>query len=527
MDAKVVLEALADHSRSRLLKNLVGGQWRNAKKRAILIDPLGNSVPLLHYPDTQSAELDPFIAGLASCPKSGLHNPFKAVERYLMLAQVSFKAAAALEDEAVARHFAYLIQKVMPKSFRQCMGEVMVVRQFLKNFGGDQVRFLARGTIDPGDYAGQQPQHFRWPYGPVVIIAPFNFPLEIPALQLMGALYMGNRPLVKSASKVSLVIEQFIRLLHLCGLPMTDVDLIHCSGPVMHELLMRTRSIVRMVQFTGSSSVAEDLAIILHGKIRIEDAGFDWKIVGPDIKAGHLDYVAWQCDQDAYAASGQKCSAQSMLFVPEQLVGGADAFFEMLAGLAERRKLADLTVGPVLTWTTKAMLDHVWQLTAISGATLLFGGRELTGHVIPACYGALAPTAVFVPLDQILSPEYYGLVTTEVFGPVQVVTTYGESELPLVLAACERMTNHLTAAVVSEDPVFVNAVIGATVNGTTYAGVKARTTGAPQNHWFGPCGDPRSAGIGTPEAVQQTWSATRSVIRDVGPIDIAAALVQS
>ena len=28
-----------------------------------------------------------------------------------------------------------------------------------------------------------------------------------------------------------------------------------------------------------------------------------------------LDYVAWQCDQDAYACSGQKCSAQSILFM--------------------------------------------------------------------------------------------------------------------------------------------------------------------------------------------------------------------
>ena len=27
--------------------------------------------------------------------------------------------------------------------------------------------------------------------------------------------------------------------------------------------------------------------------------------------------------------------------------------------------------------------------------------------------------------------------------------------------------------------------------------MRARTTGAPQNHWFGPCGDPRGAGIGT------------------------------
>ena len=36
----------------------------------------------------------------------------------------------------------------------------------------------------------------RWPWGPVGLITPFNFPLEIPALQLMGALFMGNKPLV-------------------------------------------------------------------------------------------------------------------------------------------------------------------------------------------------------------------------------------------------------------------------------------------------------------------------------------------
>ena len=27
-------------------------------------------------------------------------------------------------------------------------------------------------------------------------------------------------------------------------------------------------------------------------------------------------------------------------------------------------------------------------------------------------------------------------------------------------------------------------VIGKSVNGTTYAGLRARTTGAPQNHWY-------------------------------------------
>lgn len=36
----------------------------------------------------------------------------------------------------------------------------------------------------------------------VAIVTPFNFPLEIPVLQLMGALYMGNKPILKVDSKV-------------------------------------------------------------------------------------------------------------------------------------------------------------------------------------------------------------------------------------------------------------------------------------------------------------------------------------
>ena len=66
----------------------------------------------------------------------------------------------------------------------------------------------------------------------------------------------------------------------------------------------------------------------------------------------------------------------------------------------------------------------------------------------------------------------------------------------------------------STDPVFLQRVLGATVNGTTYAGMRARTTGAPQNHWFGPAGDPRGAGIGTPEAIKVTWSCHREIIMD-------------
>ena len=72
-------------------------------------------------------------------------------------------------------------------------------------------------------------------------------------------------------------------------------------------------------------------------------------------------------------------------------------------------------------------------LTKISyvGARLAFGGKELQNHTVPKVYGAIEPTAVFVPLKEILKDqETFKTVTTEVFGPLQV------SLCPLDVCAC-------------------------------------------------------------------------------------------
>ncbi|XP_057417420.1 probable aldehyde dehydrogenase [Lotus japonicus] len=498
-------------SRPAEVLNLVQGKWVGSSNCNTIVDPL-NGDSFIKVAEVDEAGIQPFVESLSSCPKHGLHNPFKAPERYLMLGDVTTKAAHMLSLPKVSDFFTRLIQRVSPKSYQQAQGEVYVTQKFLENFCGDQVRFLARSFAVPGNHLGQQSHGFRWPYGPVAIITPFNFPLEIPVLQLMGALYMGNKPVLKVDSKVSIVMEQMLRLLHNCGLPAEDVDFINSDGKAMNKLLLEANP--RMTLFTGSSRVAEKLAGDLKGRIKLEDAGFDWKILGPDVH--QEDYIAWVCDQDAYACSGQKCSAQSLLFVHENW--SKTSLISKLKDLAERRKLADLTIGPVLTVTTETMLEHVNKLLEIPGSKLLFGGRPLEDHSIPSIYGAIKPTAVYVPLEEIVKDKNYELVTKEIFGPFQIVTDYKSSQLSIVLDALEKMHAHLTAAVVSNDPLFLQEVIGKSVNGTTYAGLRARTTGAPQNHWFGPAGDPRGAGIGTPEAIKLVWSCHREIIYDIGPV---------
>lgn len=502
------------------VSNLVSGKWTGTAAMMHVPDPY-NGEQFIHVPDTQGDELKPFVDSLKSVPKTGLHNPFKNPERYVMYGDISAKVAAEMRKPEVHDFFTRWVQRTSPKSYAQASAEVRVTRLFFENFGGDQVRFLARGFTVSGDHMGQASHGYRFPFGPVALIAPFNFPLEIPALQLMGALYMGNKPLMHVDWKVCLVAEQLLRLLVHCGMPATDVDFLCGRGSNMGKVLMEAQPAT--TQFTGSSKVGEMLAEQLRGKIKLEDAGFDWKILGPDVD--EVDYVAWQCDQDAYACSGQKCSAQSILFMHENWVKAG--LEEKLKARASQRQLDDVTVGPVLTWTTDAMLGHVDTLLKIPGSRVAFGGKPLEKHSIPKVYGAIQPTAVYVPLEEMLKPQHFEAATTEVFGPMQVLTTYSDAQLPQVLEACERMKAHLTAAVVSNDVHFVQKVLGSTVNGTTYVGQRARTTGAPQNHWFGPAGDPRGAGIGTPEAIRLVWSCHREVIQDFGPVPSSANLATS
>jgi len=56
---------------------------------------------------------------------------------------------------------------------------------------------------------------------------------------MMGALFMGNKPIVKGDSRASFPLEEWIRMLHYCGLPKTDLDFLHADGPVMEAILKK------------------------------------------------------------------------------------------------------------------------------------------------------------------------------------------------------------------------------------------------------------------------------------------------
>ena len=124
-----------------------------------------------------------------------------------MLSEVNRQVVEAFSDKQVHDFFVNSIMTSTGKSVGQATGELKVTIDFFKNYLGDRVRFLAQAFQNPGDHEGQFCTGYRFPYGQVGVVTPFNFPIEIPILQALGALYMGNKVLLKPDSRVAFPCE--------------------------------------------------------------------------------------------------------------------------------------------------------------------------------------------------------------------------------------------------------------------------------------------------------------------------------
>ena len=111
------------------LYNLVGGEWKGTSEYLDIQDPL-NGENFIQMPYTNSNELEPFRNNAKSCPKTGLHNPLKNPERYVMYGEIMHQAGHELSRPETMDFFAKCIQRTMPKSYHQSWYEVKVTADF-------------------------------------------------------------------------------------------------------------------------------------------------------------------------------------------------------------------------------------------------------------------------------------------------------------------------------------------------------------------------------------------------------------
>ncbi len=250
----------------------------------------------------------------------------------------------------------------------------------------------------------------RFPRGPVLGIAPFNFPLNLVAHKVAPAIAVGAPIIVKPAPKTPLSALVLGELLAETDLPAGMVSVLTVPNERAGDLVADPR--LPVVSFTGSGPVGWSILDAHPRKhVTLELGGSAAAVVCADY-AADLDWAARRCATFANYQGGQSCISVQRVVVAREV---HDRFVDLLVEHVNALRTGDpwddaTDVGPLID---RAAAERVGQWVDEAVAA---GARVLTGGAREGA--AYAPTVLAdVPPDAKVSAE-------EVFGPVVVVSSF-------------------------------------------------------------------------------------------------------
>ncbi|NNM51775.1 MAG: aldehyde dehydrogenase family protein, partial [Pseudomonadales bacterium] len=143
----------------------------------------------------------------------------------------------------------------------------------------------------------------RVPVGPVLLIAPFNFPLNLVAHKVAPAIAAGCPFILKPASLTPISALVMAEILAGSGLPLGAFSVLPCDRDVAENLVTDQR--LRLLSFTGSAAVGWAIkARAGKKKVILELGGNAACIVSA---SADLIQVVPRLLQGVYAQAGQSC----------------------------------------------------------------------------------------------------------------------------------------------------------------------------------------------------------------------------
>jgi aldehyde dehydrogenase (NAD+) len=248
----------------------------------------------------------------------------------------------------------------------------------------------------------------RFPYGPVLGITPFNFPLNLVAHKVAPALAVGAPIVVKPASATPLGALALAELFAETDLPKGMYQVLPVNSKVADGMARDER--FRKISFTGSAGIGWHLKSLDPKKrVTLELGGNAGVIVHSD---ADLDLAATRVAFGGYYQAGQSCISVQRVLVQSEVY---DEFVIRLVKQVESLKTGDpmdptVDVGPVIQ---RSEVDRVaaWVAEAIDqGAELLVGGTSDGPFYYPTLLGSTRPEM--------------RVRCEEIFGPVVTVSPY-------------------------------------------------------------------------------------------------------
>ncbi len=384
-------------------RNFIAGEWVDGATITRDINPSDTNDVVGEYAQADAAQTGAAIdAAHAAFPSWSRTTP---QERHDILLRVSTEILARRDE------LGRLLSREEGKTLPEGIGEATRAGQIFDFFAGEALRI-------PGEkFASVRPnvdiEVTREPIGVVGIIAPWNFPIAIPAWKIAPALAYGNTVVFKPADLVPGSAHALAEIIVRAGVPKGVFNLVIGRGSVVGQAILDHQR-VDAVTFTGSVATGRRVAAACAGAMRRSQLEMGGK--NPLVVLADADLpTAVECAVNgAYFSTGQRCTASSRLIVEEAVYRRfADKLMERMRALVVDDAVKPGThVGPVVDAT---QLEQDLSYVAIGqgeGAKLALGGERLN-RATPGFY--MAP-ALFLDADNSMR-----ISREEIFGPVSAM----------------------------------------------------------------------------------------------------------
>ena len=282
--------------------------------------------------------------------------------------------------------------------------------------------------------------------GFIFALTPFNFTAIAGNLGGAPAL-MGNTVVWKPSKTAVYAASIIMKILKEAGLPDGVMNLVYCSGPDASEVVLNDENFAG-IHFTGSTRVFDGMWKTIaqnvpkyksYPRIVGETGGKDYVFADPTANAKQ---VATALIRGSFEYQGQKCSAASRAYIPENLWPDVKKYME--------EDLKKITVGDVEDFSNfvNAVIDedsfdklakYIDDAKTSPDAEVVMGGKydKSVGYFIH-------PTVILAK-----KPDYVTM-REELFGPILTIYVYKEDQVEETLTLLDKTSPYaLTGAIFS------------------------------------------------------------------------------
>ena len=317
------------------------------------------------------------------------------------------------------------------------LGELRFARKHLKKWAAVKRRPSAMPLFPASSRVVPQP------YGTVLIMSPWNYPVQLTLVPLVSALAAGNCAVVKPsayAPNVARVVAQLLGDIF----PPEYVSVVQGGRAENAALLEQDFD---YIFFTGSPAVGKTVmaAAAQHlTPVTLELGGKSPVIIAPD---ANIPLAARRIAWGKFLNAGQTCVAPDHVYIPQNL---RDAFVQELAGQIHQLYGADPLTGPDLPKIINE--KHFNRVAGLMGS-----GKTAVGGRTDPENRRIEPT-VLVDVA-----ETDGVMQEEIFGPVLPVLTY--DSLDDLIARQQKKARPLALYIFTGDRALEKRIVSALPSG--------------------------------------------------------------